>query len=47
MHEVALPLIILKRKVALEELMGVEKDAHADTWRAGIVEQGRFQRTYT
>ena len=29
--------------MALEELMGVEKDAHADTWGAGAVEQGRFQ----
>ena len=26
--------------MALEELMGVEKDAHADTWGAGEVEQG-------
>ena len=26
---------------------GVEKDAHADTWGAGAVEQGRFRRTYT
>ena len=33
--------------MALEELMGVEKDAHADTWGAGAVEQGRFRRTYT
>ena len=33
--------------MALEELMGVEKDAHADTWGAGAVEQGRFWRTYT
>ena len=47
MHEVALPLIILKIYVALEELMGVEKDAHVDTWGAGAVEQGRFRRTYT
>jgi hypothetical protein len=31
----------------LEELMGVEKDAHADTWGAGAVEQGHFRRTYT
>ena len=30
--------------MALEELMGVEKDAHADTWGAGAVEQGRFRR---
>jgi len=29
-------------EVSLEELMGVEKDAHADTWGAGAVEQGRF-----
>jgi len=28
--------------VALEELMEVEKDAHADTWGAGAVEQCRF-----
>ena len=27
--------------------MGVEKDAHADTWGAGVVEQGHFRRTYT
>ena len=27
--------------------MGVEKDAHADTWGAGAVEQGHFRRTYT
>ena len=47
MHEVALPLIVLNIYVALEELMGVEKDAHADTWGAGAVEQGRFRRTYT
>ena len=47
MHEVDLPLIILKIKVDLEEMMEVEKDAHADTWGAGAVEQGRFRRTYT
>ena len=33
--------------MALEELMGVEKDAHADTWGAEAVEQGLFRRTYT
>ena len=27
--------------------MGVEKDAHADTWGDGAVEQVRFHRTYT
>ena len=42
MHEVALPLIILKISVDLEELMEVEKDAHTDTLGAGAVEQGRF-----
>ena len=47
MHEVALPLIVLEIYVDLEELMEIEKDAHADTWGAGAVEQGRFRRTYT
>ena len=47
MHEVVVPIIILKIYVALEELMGVEKDAHADMWGTGAVEQGCFSRTYT
>ena len=30
--------------MALEQPTEVEKDPHAATWGAGVVEQGRFQR---